>query len=53
MFCYTGLSAEQVDSLLEVEHVYLTRDGRMSLAGLSSKDVDYVAKAVARVHREI
>jgi aspartate/tyrosine/aromatic aminotransferase len=32
-----------------VERVYLTSDGRMSLAGLASKQVPYVAAAMKRV----
>jgi aspartate/tyrosine/aromatic aminotransferase len=27
-------------------HVYLTRDGRMSMAGMKSSDVAYVASAM-------
>jgi hypothetical protein len=34
MFAFTGLSAEIVDRLLADYHIYLTRDGRMSIAGL-------------------
>ena len=53
MFAFTGLSGDQVDSLREVERVYLTRDGRMSLAGLASKHVPYVAAGMKRVTEEI
>ena len=48
-----GSSHWQVDSLREVEHIYLTSDGRMSLAGLAGKHVDYVAAAIARVTKEL
>jgi aspartate/tyrosine/aromatic aminotransferase len=46
MFAYTGLSAEVVDELLASHHVYLTRDGRMSIAGLKPADIKYTAEAI-------
>ena len=49
MFAYTGLSQAHVTRLLDAHGIYLTSDGRMSLAGLKSGDVDYVAKAVLEV----
>lgn len=49
MFCYTGLTEEQVDVLREVHHVYMTKDGRMSVAGLNGGNVDYVAGAIKAV----
>jgi aromatic-amino-acid transaminase len=49
MFSYTGLSAEQVDRLREEHAVYLVRSGRMCVAGLSTRNVDAVANAIAAV----
>ena len=46
MFAFTGLSAEVVDELLETHHVYLTRDGRMSIAGLKPADIEYTAASI-------
>ncbi|CDK24733.1 unnamed protein product [Kuraishia capsulata CBS 1993] len=48
MFCYTGLSPEQVSSLID-KSVYLTGDGRISIAGIYEKNVDYLAKAIHEV----
>merc|ERR1719186_492937 len=31
MFCYTGMTPEQVDNITAKHSVYLTRDGRISL----------------------
>jgi len=39
MFCYSGLSVEQVEKLTKEHHVYLTRDGRISVAGVTSGNV--------------
>jgi len=40
MFSFTGLKAEQVDALSQKAHIYLTRDGRISMAGLNEHNVD-------------
>lgn len=49
MFSYTGLSPQQVDTLREEHAVYLVRSGRMCVAGLNTRNVDYVAAAMAAV----
>ncbi|KAG0652884.1 Aspartate cytoplasmic [Hyphodiscus hymeniophilus] len=52
MFSFTGLSEKQVLELREVAHVYMTKNGRISMAGLNTGNVDYFAKAVDKVVRE-
>lgn len=32
-FAYTGLTGEQVDKLAQEHHIYMTRNGRISMAG--------------------
>jgi len=49
MFAFTGLSPAHVDTLLAEHRVYLTRDGRMSVAALKPGDVEYVANAIRQV----
>lgn len=49
MFSYTGLTKEQCDKMIKEHHVYLTGNGRISMAGLTSKNVAYVANAVHAV----
>merc|ERR1712185_372792 len=44
MFAFTGLSAEQVQQLRKDRNIYMTLDGRLSLAGLKTADVPYVAR---------
>jgi len=51
MFCYTGLDAERVKRMTEEFHIYLTKDGRISMAGLNSDNVAYVAKAMHEVSK--
>lgn len=36
----------QVDNMTNKHSVFMTRDGRISLAGLSSSKVDYLADAI-------
>ncbi|ORX70725.1 glutamate oxaloacetate transaminase-like protein 2 [Linderina pennispora] len=52
MFCYTGLKPEQVDRLAQEFHVYLTRDGRVSMAGISSGNVNYLAESIHAVTKD-
>ena len=49
MFAYTGMTAEMCDRLTEEYNIYLTRDGRISVAGVNSANVAYIAKAVHEV----
>ncbi len=49
MFSYTGLSAEQVQRLQSEFGIYAVSTGRICVAALNSKNVDYVAKAIAQV----
>ena len=43
MFCFTGLTKVQVDFVKSQHAVYCTADGRISMAGVTSKNVKYVA----------
>ncbi|GAB2274709.1 L-asparaginase 1 [Dionaea muscipula] len=46
MFCYSGLTPEQVDRLTNEFHIYMTRNGRISMAGVTTKNVGYLADAI-------
>jgi len=52
MFSFTGLSEKQVLELRDVAHIYMTKNGRISMAGLNTGNVEYVAKAIDKVVRE-
>ncbi|KAL1325353.1 hypothetical protein HN51_035416 [Arachis hypogaea] len=49
MFCYSGLTPEQVDRMTSEFHIYMTRNGRISMAGLNTGNVGYVANAIHEV----
>ncbi|KAI9460862.1 pyridoxal phosphate-dependent transferase [Lactarius psammicola] len=48
MFSFTGLTAAQTKALAERAHIYMTADGRISMAGLNGKNIDYFAESVSR-----
>ncbi len=46
MFCYTGMDQKQVERIIKEHSVYLTKDGRISVAGITSSNVGHLAKAM-------
>jgi len=51
MFSYSGLSREQVQRLRSEFSIYAIETGRICVAALNSKNIDYVADAIAKVIR--
>ena len=51
MFSYSGLTKDQVHRLREDKSIYTIDTGRICVAALTSKNVDYVADAIAEVIR--
>jgi aromatic-amino-acid transaminase len=49
MFSYSGLNRDQVHRLRDEYSIYTIDSGRICVAALSSKNLDYVTKAVANV----
>ncbi|MFC5301087.1 aromatic amino acid transaminase [Azospira restricta] len=49
MFSYTGLSAAQVEQLKSDFGIYAVSTGRICLAALNTKNIGYVADAIAKV----
>ncbi|RDW67584.1 hypothetical protein BP6252_08980 [Coleophoma cylindrospora] len=46
MFSYTGLTVPQIKYLREKYHIYMLVSGRISISGLTPKNVEYVAIAI-------
>jgi aspartate aminotransferase len=49
MFAFTGMNSDMCDELTSKYSIFLTRDGRISLAGLNDGNVEYVAGAIHAV----
>jgi aspartate aminotransferase len=52
MFAFTGLSKDQVVELRDKYGIYMTADGRISIAGLNTKNLDYVAESFHAVTKD-
>jgi aspartate aminotransferase len=52
MFAYTGMTEEMVMDLRATDGVYMTADGRISIAGLNTNNLDYIAKCMHRVTKD-
>jgi len=46
MFCFTGMTPAQVEKLTKDHSVYLTKDGRIAIVGITTKNVEYLAHAM-------
>jgi aspartate aminotransferase len=53
MFSYTGLSVKQSETLVQKFHIYLTSNGRISMAGLNDSNIDRFAEAMDWVVRNV
>jgi len=51
MFSFTGINPDQSKALVEKAHVYLTANGRISMAGLNSHNLRYFAESLDKVVR--
>jgi len=49
MFSYSGLSKDQVQRLREEYSIYAIDSGRICVAALNSRNIDYVGDAIAKV----
>ena len=46
MFAFTGMDSDMCDVLTDTHNIFLTRDGRISIAGLNADNIKVVAKAI-------
>ncbi|KAF7126046.1 hypothetical protein CNMCM5793_002405 [Aspergillus hiratsukae] len=53
MFTYTGLTETQVLAIRRIYHIYMMKSGRISMSGLNSKNVSYVARAIDDIVRTV
>lgn len=53
MFSFSGLSDAQVNYLRDNYGIYMVGGGRMNVAGISRKNVDYLCEAIAHALRKV
>jgi len=46
MFCFSGMTPEMVDRIAAEHAIFMTRNGRISMAGVTSKNVGRIAQAM-------
>lgn len=46
MFSYTGLNEKQCENMINKHHIYMVKNGRISMPGINTKNVEYIAKAM-------
>lgn len=51
MFSFTGLTPEQSKAMVDKHHIYMLGNGRVSMAGVTSGNVKYIAAAIDDVVR--
>ena len=49
MFSFLGLTPKQCEQMIQKHHIYMTGNGRISVAGLTTANVEYVANAIKDV----
>ena len=49
MFCYLGVSPQQVARLKQDYGIYLVDSGRINVCGITSDNVDYLAESIAAI----
>ncbi|KAM0543261.1 hypothetical protein ACHAPJ_012407 [Fusarium lateritium] len=52
MFSYTGLNNKEVLRLRQEFHIYLSSTGRISMAGLNTKNMEFVTRAIRAVKQK-
>ena len=49
MFSFTGLTEKQVEQMIKKHSIYMTKDGRISVCGINTKNVEYISLAIKDV----
>ena len=49
MFSFTGLNAKYSEAIVNKHHIYMTKNGRISICRLTKANIPYVANAIKDV----
>lgn len=52
MFAFTGLTKDMVEEIRQKYAIYMTADGRISISGLNTKNLDYCADAFHNITKD-
>jgi aspartate/tyrosine/aromatic aminotransferase len=52
MFAYTGLTKDMVNKLRSKYGIYMTAEGRISICGLNTHNLEYVSEAFHAVTKD-
>jgi aspartate/tyrosine/aromatic aminotransferase len=53
MFSFTGLTVKQSDAMVKKHSIYMTKNGRISVCGITTKNVNYIADCMNDVVRNL
>jgi len=53
MFSFTGLTVKQSEAMVKKHSIYMTKNGRISVCGITTKNVDYIADCINDVVRNL
>jgi aspartate/tyrosine/aromatic aminotransferase len=53
MFSFTGLTPAQAKAMVDDHHIYMLGNGRVSMAGVTSGNVKYIAESIDNVVRNV
>ena len=46
MFSFTGLTPAQCENMISKWHCYMLKNGRISMPGITTSNVEYIARAI-------
>ena len=49
MFSFTGLTVKQSEAMVKKHSIYMTKNGRISVCGVTTKNVDHIAESIKDV----
>jgi len=49
MFSFTGLTLKQSEAMVKKRSIYMTKNGRISVCGITTKNVDYIAESIGYI----
>ena len=48
MFCFSEIPSEIIDIMKNDHSIYMTNDGRISIAGINKRNIDYITDSIKK-----